>query len=408
METGCHSLHGLKHKAVIALTIVCSLLFYIICIHVHYYQQILETVGTLRNVDEKLQQEALHSLFTGSIEVEDGKYVLMKNGYQFSGQYYLFFDSFFITCSLCYLMFLLSILCIYKKYLVDSTSQVEKELDYLKTEIEHFLFGANVIRNNNYKECNYLLDRLEQKYYDMSQNNKNESYKMINFHQNIIHQINTPLNTIRILVEYLYNEGKIDKEYLDNMNYAIEKASDLAHIYLRTSKLDTGRVKYQFERIELFEMVEEVFFSLKIYAEYYHTILINKCDDGIIYADALWIMEALKNIIKNVIEYSGERKRIIVQSKTFKGSTIIYIDDNVNSSINIGNISFERFQSSQSGIGIGLNLCKQIVEAHLGQIKVEKSLLGGIRFIIILPKQPQKLKIKLEDEYENDCENERY
>lgn len=405
MEAGCHSLHRLKHRAVITLIIVFSLFFYIISIHIHYYQRILEVVGILKNVDFEIQQIALYDLFTGSVDEEDGKYVLMKNGYQFTGRYYLFFDLFSIIISFIYIIFLIYLFNSYKKRINESTVKIEKELDYLKEQMEYFLFNTKFIRNDSYKECNYLLDRLEQISNDMEQKNKKESNKMINFHQNIIHQINTPLNTIKILVEFLYDEGKVNKSYLDSMNYAIEKASDLARIYLRTSKLDTGKVRYHFENIDLFEMIEEVFHSLKIYADYYEIDLINKCDNTIIYVDIVWMKEAIENIVKNIIEHVGNEKRIEIHSETIYDLTIIYIDDNGISSFSIDDINFERFQSSQSGIGIGLHLCKQIIDAHLGEIKVEKFSLGGSRFIIKLPKQPCKKKFNPEEKYENNSKS---
>ena len=397
METGCHSLHRLKHGAVITLVIVFSLLFYITCMQIHYYQRTLAIIGVLKDVNQEIQQKALSNFFNGSLYIENGKYVLMKNGYQFSGKYFLFFDFFTINISIGYLIIMILAFYIYNRYIKKKTKSIESELDYLKIEVEHFLFGTKISRNDNYKECNYLLDRLEQKVHDMSILNKNELNRMINLHQNIIHQINTPLNTIKILIEYLYSEGKIDKNYLDNMNYAIEKASDLAYIYLRTSKLDTGRVKYHFEQIELFDMIEEVFYSLKIYADYYHIILVNKCDDSIIYADEVWIKEAIKNIVKNFIENAGEDNKIIITSKTCNELTMIYIDDNRKPYTSIENINFERFESSQHGIGIGLHLCRQIVETHLGEINVQHSPIFGLRFVIKLTNRPQKIKMKLEE-----------
>lgn len=273
----------------------------------------------------------------------------------------------------------------------------------MKTETEHFLFGSAIVRNGDYKECNYLLDRLEQRVEDISVFNRKELNRMLTFHQNIIHQINTPLNTIKILIEHLYDDGKIEKFYLDNMNYAIEKASDLTRIYLRLSKLDIGKVKYHFEKIELFDLIEEVYYSLKIYANYYHVTLVNKCDSSIVYADSVWIKEAIENIVKNFIENVVRSKTIVITSATFKDETIIYIDDNGNDSIDIENISFERFESSQSGIGIGLHLCKQIIEMHLGEIIVKNNSFGGVRFIIKLPNQPRKKKVRMEEKDESYC-----
>ena len=397
METGCHSLHRLKHRAVITLIIVFSLLFYVLCMHVHYYHRTLETIGLLKSVDQETQQKALYRLFTDSLEEKDGKYVLMKNGYKFSGQYFLFFDSFTIGISIGYSIILILVLYVYKNYVKNETIRAKKELNYLMRELEHYIFSSPIIRENGYKECNYLLDRLEQRVNDMSYSNQSELNRILNFHQNIIHQINTPLNTIKILIEHLYDEDKIERCYLDNMNYAIEKASGLTRMYLRYSKLDTGKVKYHFEKIDLYELLEDVFCTLTIYADYYHTILINKCDDSIIYADAIWIKEAIENVVKNCIENAGNYNKILVSSKSSDDMTIIYIDDIGNVDIDIESINFERFESSQSGIGIGLHLCKQIVEAHLGDIVVKKFSKGGLRFIITIPNQPKKIKIKTEE-----------
>lgn len=393
METGCHSLHRLKHRAVIALIIVCSLLFYITCMHIYFYQKTLELIGILKYADQDIQQELLYNLFTGSVSIKDGKYVLMKNGYQFSGQYFLFFDLTEVGISIGFLIVLILLLFIYGNYMKKKNDKIDKELDYLKTEIEHYLFGTEIVRNDTYKECNYLLDRLEQRLQDMSLLNTKEWERMMDFHQNIIHQINTPLNTIKILTEYLAIQGKVDDNYLDNMNYAIEKAAYLARIYLKSSKLGTGKVIYHFEEIDLYDLIEESILNLKIYANYHHSVLVNKCDNSKIYADFLWIKEAVENIIKNFIENSVDRSKILISSFSVDNTVIIRIDNESSICGKVDEISFERFESSKSGIGIGLHLCKQIVEAHLGEISVENNRFGGLGFIIKLPRQSHKNKV---------------
>lgn len=394
METGCRSLHRLKHKAVIALIVVCSLLFYIIIVNIHYNHRAFELIGMLKSLNQEMQHQALHDFFTGKIDEKDGKYILMKNGYHFSGQEYFFIDSYFIVITASYFLIIALLFYFYKRYIIIKTEKLKTELNYLKMGVEHFLFGGEMNRNDQYKECNYLLDRLKQRVYDVNELNENELKKVIKFHQNIVHQINTPLNTIKILVEYLYINKTIDLDYLNNINYAIEKASDLARIYLRTSKLDTGKVSYHFEKIEIFDMIEEVFFSLKIYSDYYHMSLVNRCDGSVVYADAVWIKEAIENIVKNAIENASENKELVVSSKTDNNLTEIWIDSYSNITINIEDISFLRFESSQTGIGIGLHLCKQIIESHLGEVSVTKGPKECIRFIIKLPKQPYKNKIK--------------
>lgn len=408
METRCHSLHRLKHKAVIALILVFSLLFYIFCMNIYCYWRTLEVIGVLENVDQEKQQIVLNHLFSGTIDVKDGKNILMKNGYYLSGQYFLFFDPFIIGISIGYCISMICLMHFYKNYLKKRVNKIQRELDYLKVETEHFLFGTEIIRDDRYKESNYLLDRLEQKINKMSLSNKNELNQIINFHQNIIHQINTPLSTIKILIEHLYDENKIEEKYLIEMNYAIRKASDLTNIYLRTSKLDTGKVRYSFEMIELYDIIEEVFNSLKIYAHYYKIILVNDCKNLTISADPVWIKEAIENIVKNFIENSRENNEIIVSSSIINDFNLIRIDSKNSMNGSIDDINFNRFESSKKGIGIGLHLCKQIVEAHLGEIIVKQNEIGRVSFFIYLPKQIHKKKIDWRIEDENNCGDAEY
>lgn len=405
METGCSSLHRLRYKAVKTLIIVLSLLFYVVGMHTHYYQRTLTVIGALRDCEPKTQQRALHSLFKNTGDIEDGIYVLMKNGYHYQGQSALYVDVYVIVLTGGFAAMIFTILWFYKKCSSKKAYMLESELNYLKEEIEHFLYGSEIVRNDRYKACNYLLDRLEQKVYDVNELNESELGRMMTFHQNIIHQIYTPLNTIKLLTEQLAQENAIEKSYLETMNYAVDKAARLAYIYMRASKMDAGKVLLEYEELQLHDLIEDIFKLLKTTADYFNASLVNKCDESIIYADEAWIKEAITNIVKNAIENAGDGKTVIVSSASTPESVCIYIDDNGDADVIVDEVVFERFESSKTGIGIGLHLCKQIVEKHLGKITVERSPLGGLRFVIDLPTYTQKQKVDLEETDENDRKN---
>ncbi len=76
---------------------------------------------------------------------------------------------------------------------------------------------------------------------------------MIKTHQDIIHQIKTPLNVIKIWVEQLELQGKMTRSEFNTINYAIEKATGLANTYMRASKFDAGKVEFENEEINLYE-----------------------------------------------------------------------------------------------------------------------------------------------------------
>lgn len=397
METGCGSLHRLIQKAVMMLIVCISLLFYVIGVHTHYYYQTLTIIGALKEADPVTQQQVLGALFCNNNHVENGLYVLMKNGYYRQGQRFLYVDSFIITLTLIFICIIFFILFLYKRNSLKKANELECELNYLKEELEHYLFNNSFSRNDQYKECNFLLDRLEQKVYDVNKLKETEIEQVITFHQNIIHQINTPLNTIKLLTEQLANQGVLNQENYDTIQYAIDRAASLAHTYLRSSKMDAGKVVFEYEEIRLYDLVEDIFKMLDFTAKYFYAMLCNQCQNLIIYADESWITEAIMNIVKNAIENAGEKKIVVVSSKETNEHIYILIEDNGNVDVFANEVIFERFESSKTGIGIGLHLCKQIIEKHLGEITVERSLLGGLCFIVSLPKNSLKQKMILEE-----------
>ena len=406
METRCGSLHRLIQKAVMMLIVCISLLFYVIGVHTRYYQRLLTIIGSLKEADPVIQQQVLGALFCNNNHVEDGLYVLMKNGYYQQGQRFLYVDPFIISIMIVFIAIIFSILFLFKRNSLKKANELEYELNYLKEELEHYLFDDSFNRNDQYNECNFLLDRLEQKVYDVNKLKESEIEHVITFHQNIIHQINTPLNTIKFLTEQLANQGILNQEYQNTIQYAIERAAGLAHTYLRSSKMDAGKVVFECEEIQLHDLIEDIFKMLDITAKYFHMTLCNQCQNLIIYADEGWITEAIANIVKNAIENAGEDKKVVVSSKEMFDKVVIYIEDNGDASNFIDEVMFERFESSKTGIGIGLHLCKQIIEKHLGEITVERSSLGGLCFFISLPKYGVKQKTSWREKNENGYRND--
>ena len=305
--------------------------------------------------------------------------------------------------TLIYILIIILLLILYKRYSLKKVKEINDELNYILNELEHFIYKGNMERKDQYKRCNYILDRLGYRLKEENDYNQEVIVTMIKTHQDIIHQIKTPLNVIKIWVEQFELQGKITRSEFDTINYAIEKATDLANIYMRASKFDAGKVEFENEKINLYELIEDNFKLLKVQAKYFQTKLVNNCDNVIFYGDIVWIGEALSNIIKNAIENAGMYKKVFISSEVATDKIKIIIEDNGNANELVDHISFERFESSKTGIGIGLHLCKKIIEKHLGEISVEQSILGGLKFTIVLPKYQQKKKVELEKYYEDNC-----
>ncbi len=115
-------------------------------------------------------------------------------------------------------------------------------------------------------------------------------------------------------------------------------------------------------------------------------ILLSGSSGAFVCCDALWISEALGNVVKNALEHTGRGGKIIIRWERTPLLTSITVEDNGKGipPVDIHNI-FKRFYRSRfsqdtQGIGLGLPLAKAIMEAHQGTISVTSRVGQGSRF----------------------------
>jgi signal transduction histidine kinase len=178
------------------------------------------------------------------------------------------------------------------------------------------------------------------------------------------------------------------------------------------SKADIGEIRLNREDVNLTEILNEVVAQVDILAQSkkLHIETSNHHEEIHIYGDGLRIGELLLNLIENGIKYTDEGGSIhITLSKDIQplpaenligGSVMdqtafakIIVSD---TGIGIGKEDqeriFDRFfrvdkarSREKGGSGLGLSICKWIVEAHRGKIKVESEVGKGTSFIVKLP-----------------------
>jgi two-component system sensor histidine kinase KdpD len=209
------------------------------------------------------------------------------------------------------------------------------------------------------------------------------------------HDLRTPLTSLIGLADSLTRtKPALSAEQLDMARAIRDQAfrvSALANNLLDMARLEAGEVKLNRQ----WQLLEEVVGSaLKAREEQLaaHRVLVSLPSDfPLIEFDAVLIERVLCNILENAAKYTPAGSEIRIQAALKDGAAHISITDNgPGLPPGMEEAIFEKFmrgekESKIPGVGLGLAICRAIVEAHRGRIWAENVPTGGARFIFTLP-----------------------
>ena len=166
---------------------------------------------------------------------------------------------------------------------------------------------------------------------------------------------------------------------------------------LNVASLQDGHVQFRHTLAAVSEIIEHAVESARpLAAARNHTLIVNVPPEPIvIYADAMWLSQALQNLLGNAAKYTDPGGVIGISAKRDKGDVVITVSDN---GIGIAPAELDtifelyaqsgqaRTERSAGGIGLGLYLARLIVEGHGGVIRASSGGPdGGSEFIVSLP-----------------------
>ncbi|MBI4008270.1 MAG: GAF domain-containing protein [Planctomycetes bacterium] len=221
-----------------------------------------------------------------------------------------------------------------------------------------------------------------------------------NIIRDVSHELKTPVAHIEMAMALWAEEVKKDKnsrekeeKYRRIITSNIRKLQKDIKGILHLSILESGQFQYKKEPIHLEELVNQVVMELLLLAEHKGLILLTRIPDHLptFKGDREEITKVIYNLLDNAIKYT-EKGRITISAETKEKELEISIED---TGIGIGVPKdkfyklFERFYQEKTrsdGIGIGLAICKTIVDAHGGRIWAESDGKGkGTAFRFALP-----------------------
>lgn len=210
------------------------------------------------------------------------------------------------------------------------------------------------------------------------------------------HELKTPLTSIKgytQILERIINQMGDEKAklYVQKQNIYINKLNSLISELLDVSRIQSGKLQMNVEDFNLNDLIKESIDSIKPTTSTHN--LVFKEDANInLNGDKHRLEQVITNLLNNAIKYSPNADKVIVEIKKVNSKVIISIED-FGIGIKEENLKkiFERFyrvhevSKKFSGLGIGLFICKEIIERHKGNIWVESKEGQGSKFYIELP-----------------------
>lgn len=208
----------------------------------------------------------------------------------------------------------------------------------------------------------------------------------------VSHQLKTPLAALKMYDDIMAQEGT-DRETIHAFSQKslreIRRVEDVVYMLLKIARLDAGTVRMEKAEENMEMLLKDVTERFEMLAaQEAKEIVLSGSSDVSLYCDALWMSEALGNVVKNALEHTGRGGKVVISWERTPLLTNIVVEDNGTGihQEDIHNI-FKRFYRSRfsqdtHGIGLGLPLAKSIVEAHQGTVSVTSKVGQGSRFVL--------------------------
>ncbi|MFW5489278.1 MAG: ATP-binding protein [Desulfovibrio sp.] len=238
------------------------------------------------------------------------------------------------------------------------------------------------------------------------------------FISTVSHELRTPLTSVLGFAKIIQKKletimlpplagmsPKIDKtciQVADNINIIVsegERLTELINDVLDISKMEAGKVEWRMQRSDIGEIISQAMASTKSLFE--HKELERRielaADLPPVRIDRARFMQVMINLLSNAVKFTSSG-RVLVKSTHENGLIQVCVEDTGSGIAERDSKRiFDRFKQAgdtltekPKGTGLGLPICKHIVETHGGQIWVESIVGQGSSFYFTIPAERSK------------------
>jgi len=217
----------------------------------------------------------------------------------------------------------------------------------------------------------------------------------------VSHEIRTPLAVIEQLSVLISQEilGPLtdpQRQVMEKLRQNTKRLERIVRNLLDMSRIENRKLHLQYSRTQIGHLLRETqdFFQAQARNKGIVLRYVIPARDAGVFIDGEKIIQVLSNLIENAVKFTEPRGRIQVELKIGASEVRIGVSD---TGIGIPGsrllLIFEKFQQisdgekgKNKGIGLGLTICRDIVERHRGRIWAQSRRGEGSRFYFVLPR----------------------
>ncbi len=224
---------------------------------------------------------------------------------------------------------------------------------------------------------------------------KNEIFRK-EFLQNLSHELKTPIFSIQGYIETLLNgalfNNEVNTKFLKSAGRNVERLVNLVDDLDEISKLESGEQELYFQNFIIQDLLRDVYDSLEIKTKVkdIRCIIKKGCELPLtVNADKEKIRQVLINLVDNAIKYGKNNGIVEASFYNVDGKNVLIEISDDGAGISEEHLPriFERFYRTDlarsrkvGGSGLGLSICKHIIEAHHQTIHVRSKIDVGTTF----------------------------
>jgi signal transduction histidine kinase len=217
------------------------------------------------------------------------------------------------------------------------------------------------------------------------------------------HELRTPVTSIKGYTQLLMRRlaaQRLDHEQLARslgvLSDASERLDRLTHELLDVARIRAGRLSFRFASVDLAAQFGETLARYREQAGERHALVVERWDTPcVVFADAERIEQVLTNLLENADKYAAAGTTIALSlACDDEGATLLVQDEGIGLPAGAAETIFEPFARAANaeerrvpGFGLGLSICRRIVEGHGGRLWAESEGIDrGTRFTLWLPR----------------------